>query len=88
VLSRISCIALGLALLEDEQKFKKVSLVCCYYFVCYLSNSVDYSPPRSSSGLPMLMCFLIFHRLTRKHLSLLMDVVSGFESFSEAPRLA
>jgi hypothetical protein len=36
----------------------------------------------------MLVCFLIFHWLTGKHLALLMDVVSGFKSFSEAPRLA
>jgi hypothetical protein len=44
--------------------------------------------PRSSSGLPMLVCFLVFHQLTRKHLALLMNVVSRFKSFSEAPRLA
>jgi hypothetical protein len=25
----------------------------------------------------MLVCFLVFHRLTRKHLALLADVVSG-----------
>jgi hypothetical protein len=36
----------------------------------------------------MLVCFLVFHLLTRKHLALLVDVVSGFKSFSEAPRLA
>jgi hypothetical protein len=30
-----------------------------------------------------LVCFLVFHRLTRKHLALLMDVVSGFKSFSD-----
>jgi hypothetical protein len=36
----------------------------------------------------MLVCFLIFHRRARKHLALLTDVVSGFKSFSEAPRLA
>jgi hypothetical protein len=35
----------------------------------------------------MLVCFLIFHRLTGKHLTLLTDVVSGFKSFSEAPHL-
>jgi hypothetical protein len=35
----------------------------------------------------MLVCFLVFHRLMRKHLALLMDVVSGFKFFSEAPRL-
>jgi hypothetical protein len=42
----------------------------------------------SSSALPMLVCFLVFHRLKRKHLALLTDVVSGFKSFSEAPHLA
>jgi hypothetical protein len=36
----------------------------------------------------MLVCFLVFHRLTGKHLALLVDVVSGFKSFSESPRLA
>jgi hypothetical protein len=30
------------------------------------------------------VCFLIFHRLTRKHLALLVDVVSGCITFSEA----
>jgi hypothetical protein len=35
-----------------------------------------------------LVCFLVFHRLMRKHLALLADMVSGFKSFSEAPRLA
>jgi hypothetical protein len=44
--------------------------------------------PRSSSGLLMLVCFLIYHRLTGKHLALLTDMVSGFKSFSDAPRLA
>jgi hypothetical protein len=44
--------------------------------------------PRSSSGLPTLVCLLIFHRLMRKHLALFMNVVSRFKSFSEAPRLA
>jgi hypothetical protein len=34
-----------------------------------------------------LVCFLVFHRLTVKHLALLTDVVSGFKSFSEASRL-
>jgi hypothetical protein len=51
--------------------------------VGYLSDSA-----RSSSGLPMLVCFLLFHRLTGKHLALLADVVSGFKSFSDAPHLA
>jgi hypothetical protein len=36
----------------------------------------------------MLVCFLVFHWLMRKHLALLMDVVSGFKSFGKAPRLA
>jgi hypothetical protein len=35
-----------------------------------------------------LVCFLVFHRLMGKHLALLVDVVSEFKSFSEAPRLA
>jgi hypothetical protein len=36
----------------------------------------------------MLVCFLVFHQLKMKHLSLLTDVVSGYKSFSEAPCLA
>jgi hypothetical protein len=35
----------------------------------------------------MLVCFLVFYRLTGKHLALLIDMVSGFKSFSEAPCL-
>jgi hypothetical protein len=44
--------------------------------------------PHSMSGLSTLVCFPIFHRLTRKHLALLLNVVSRFKSLSEAPRLA
>jgi hypothetical protein len=36
----------------------------------------------------MLMYFLIFYQPTGKHLSFLVDVVSRFKSFSEAPCLA
>jgi hypothetical protein len=36
----------------------------------------------------MLVCFLVFYRPTGKYLALLMDMVSGFKSFSEAPCLA
>jgi hypothetical protein len=36
----------------------------------------------------MLVCFLVFYQPTGKHLALLVDVVSEFKSFSEAPRLA
>jgi hypothetical protein len=32
----------------------------------------------------MLVCFLVFHQLTGKHLALLVDVVSEFKSFSGA----
>jgi hypothetical protein len=62
--------------------------VCCCCLVGYLSDSADTLAPRSSSGLSMLVCFLVFHRLMRKHLALLTDVVSGFKSFSESPRFA
>jgi hypothetical protein len=44
--------------------------------------------PRSSSGLSTLVCFLVFHQLTGKHLALLTDVMSEFKSFNEAPCLA
>jgi hypothetical protein len=36
----------------------------------------------------MLVCFLAFYQLMGKHLDLLMDVVSGFKSFSEARGLS
>jgi hypothetical protein len=36
----------------------------------------------------MLVCFLVFDRLTGMHLALLADMVSRFKSFSEAPHLA
>jgi hypothetical protein len=36
----------------------------------------------------MLVCFLVFYRLTGKHLALLADMLSRFKSFSEAPHLA
>jgi hypothetical protein len=36
----------------------------------------------------MLVCFLVFHRLTRKHLVILTDLVFGCITFSEAPHLA
>jgi hypothetical protein len=35
----------------------------------------------------MLVCFLVFHQLMRKHLVILTDVVSGCITISEAPRL-
>jgi hypothetical protein len=63
-----------------------VPLVCCYCSVSYLSDLVDYS--RSLSDLPTLVCYRVIHRLTRKHLALLTNVVSGFKSFGEAPHLA
>jgi hypothetical protein len=44
--------------------------------------------PRSSSVLLTLVCLLVFHRLTGKHLAFLVDVLFGFKSFSEAPCLA
>jgi hypothetical protein len=36
----------------------------------------------------MLVCLLVSYWLMGKHLALLANVVSGFKSFSEAPRLA
>jgi hypothetical protein len=62
-----------------------VPLIYCYCSMGYLSDSVD---PRSSSGLLTLVCFLIFHRLMRKYLALLADVMSEFKSFNETPHLA
>jgi hypothetical protein len=42
----------------------------------------------SSSDLPMLVSFLVFHQLMRKHLVILVDMVSGCITFSESPCLA
>jgi hypothetical protein len=64
-----------------------VLLVLSYCFVGYLSNSIDYSHYLSSSDLPMLVCFLVFRRLMRKHLVILGDMVSGCITFREAPCL-
>jgi hypothetical protein len=64
-----------------------VPLVYCYCSVVYLSSRQIIPTPHSLSGLPTLVCFLVYHRLTRKYLALLMDVVLRFKSFSEAPRL-
>jgi hypothetical protein len=44
--------------------------------------------PHRLSALPTLVCFLVFYQPMGKHLSLLVDVVFGFKSFSEAQRLA
>jgi hypothetical protein len=60
-----------------------VIALCVICLICSITLA-----PRSSSGLPMLVCFLVFHQLMRKYLALLTDMVSGFKSFSEAPRLA
>jgi hypothetical protein len=56
-------------------------------WVIYLTRQITLAP-RSSSALPMLVCFLVFYRPTGKHLPLLTDVVFGFNSFSEAPHLS
>jgi hypothetical protein len=40
------------------------------------------------SDLPTSVCFLVFRRLMRKHLVIVMDVVSVCITFSEAPHLA
>jgi hypothetical protein len=56
-----------------------VPLVLSYCFVGYLSDLIDHSH---------YSAFLVFHRLTRKHLVILVDMVSGCITFSEAPRLA
>jgi hypothetical protein len=57
-------------------------VVIAPWVIC-LTHLITLSP-RSSSSLPMLVCFLVFHWLMGKHLALLMNMVSGFKSFSEA----
>jgi hypothetical protein len=61
-------------------------VVISLWFI-YLTRLITLAP-HSTSGLPTLVCFLVFHQLVRKHLVLLADMVSGFKSFSEAPCLA
>jgi hypothetical protein len=61
-------------------------VVIALWVIC-LTRQITIAP-RSSSVLPTLVCFLVFYRPTGKHLALLTDVVSGFKSFNEAPRLA
>jgi hypothetical protein len=56
-------------------------------WVIYLARLITLAP-HSSSALPMLVCFLVFHRSTGKNLALLTNVVFRFKSFSEHPRLA
>jgi hypothetical protein len=53
--------------------------------VGYLSDLANYS---SSSWLECFTDIGVFYRLMGKNLALLVDVVSKFKSFSEAPRLA
>jgi predicted aminopeptidase len=65
-----------------------VLLVLSYCSVGYLSDSIDHSRYLRLSDSLTLLCFLIFHQLTRKHLVILADVVSGCITFSEVPRLA
>jgi hypothetical protein len=65
-----------------------VPLVPIYCSVGYLSDLIDYFRYLSSSDLPMLVCFLVFHQLMMKRLVILTDVVSGCITFNEAPRLA
>jgi hypothetical protein len=65
-----------------------VMLILSYCSVGYLFDSIHHSHYLSSSDLPMLVCFLVFHHLMRKHLVILTDVVSGCITFSEAPCLA
>jgi hypothetical protein len=49
-------------------------------WVIYLTRQITLAP-RIMTGLQILVYFLVFHRLTRKHLVLLMDMVSEFKSF-------
>jgi hypothetical protein len=65
-----------------------VPLVCYYYSVGYMSDSVDYSSSSLLECFTDVGVFPCFYRLTGKHLALLTNVVSRFKSFSEAPRLA
>jgi hypothetical protein len=66
-----------------------VPLVLSYCSMGDLSDSIGHSRINlSSSDVPTLMCFLVFHWLMRKHLFILADVMSGRITFSEAQRFA
>jgi hypothetical protein len=66
-----------------------VPLVLSYCSMGDLSDSIGHSRINlSSSDLPTLVCFLIFHWLMRKHLFILADMMSWCITFSEAQRLA
>jgi hypothetical protein len=61
-------------------------VVIALWVIC-LTQKITLAP-RSSSALPTLVHFLVFYWSMGKHLALLTDVMSKFNSFTEAPRLA
>jgi hypothetical protein len=81
-----SCFVLSLDACIVTITWSLLFVVIALWIIC-LARYITLAP-RTSSALPTLMCFLVFHRLTGKHLTLLADVVSRFKSFSEAPRFA
>jgi hypothetical protein len=81
-----SCFVLSLDACIVTITWSLLFFVIALWVIC-LTQQITLAPC-SSSALPTLVCFLVFYRLTGKHLALLVDVVFGFKSFSEAPRLA
>jgi hypothetical protein len=56
--------------------------------IIHLEHHIDQHDLELEERAAKLVYYHVFCRLTGKHLPLLADVVSGFKSFSEAPRLA
>jgi hypothetical protein len=81
-----SCFILSLDACIVTITWSLLFVVIALWVIC-LTRLITLAP-HNSSVLPMLVCFLVFSQLMEKHLALLMDVVSEFKSFSEAPRLA
>jgi hypothetical protein len=81
-----SCFVLSLAACIATIIWSLLFVVIALWVIC-LTRKITLAPHRLSA-LPTLVCFLVFYQPMGKHLSLLVDVVSGFKSFSEAQRLA
>jgi hypothetical protein len=81
-----SCLVLSFDVCIVTITWSLLFIVIALWIIC-LTRYITLVP-HSSSALLTLVCFHVFHRLTKKHLALLTDVVSRFKSFSEAPRLS
>jgi hypothetical protein len=80
-----SCFVLSLDACIVTITWSLLFVIIALWVIC-LTLWITLTPHSLSTS--MLVCFLIFYRPMGKHLALLVDVVSGFKSFSEAPCLA